>query len=241
MREIIQIDEDLCNGCGECIVSCEEAALQLVDTPNGKKARLIKDIYCDGMGNCIGSCPVGAITIIQREAEEYDEKATEEWIKQNKQKSRITPHHGGGCPGTRMMNWDSSDVESAINVERIPSRLKQWPVQLHLVSPMAPYFKGTDLVFAADCVPFAYPNFHEDFLKDKAIAIACPKLDNTQPYLDKITAIIQHNRPRSVHVVIMEVPCCGGLARLVHAAIQQSGLDIPFTYTVISVRGERLN
>lgn len=244
LRDIIQIDEELCNGCGECIVSCEEAAIQLVDTPNGKKARLVKDIYCDGMGNCIGSCPTGAITIIQREAEAFDEKATEEWIKQNRAQHHSSPvhhHGGGGCPGSRMMNWDDEPEESAAQNVRLSSQLRQWPVQLHLVSPMAPYFQGADIVFAADCVPFAYPNFHEDFIKDKTIAIACPKLDNTQPYLDKIRAIIQHNRPKSVHVVIMEVPCCSGLARLVHAAIQESGLNIPFSYSVISIRGERLN
>ncbi|GAB4174831.1 MAG: 4Fe-4S binding protein [Calditrichia bacterium] len=244
VRDIVHIDEELCNGCGDCIVSCEEAAIQLVDTPNGKKARLVKEIYCDGLGACLGSCPVGAITIEQREAEEFDEEATHEWVQKVNHKPEVpNPHHahGGGCPGSRMRNWEEADAVVVPVSTRQAPQLRQWPVQLHLVSPMAPYFKGANLVFAADCVPFAYPNFHEDYIKGRAIAIACPKLDDTQPYLDKIKAIIEQNEPASIEVVIMEVPCCSGLVRLVHAALQETGLNIPFTYSVIGIRGDRVN
>jgi len=248
-RKIIKIDEELCNGCGSCVPGCAEQALQLVDTPNGKKARMVKEIYCDGLGACLGACPTGALTIEEREAELFDEAAAMAHAKAvapelygsetAAQHSHASPPQIGGCPGSRTLQWEQSE-NGLSEPARSQSELRQWPVQLHLVPPSAPYFKNADLVFVADCVPFAYPNLHQDFIKDKAIAIACPKLDDTQNYTSKIASIIKTNQPKSIQVVRMQVPCCGGLVYLVKEAAKQAGTTLPIEEIIIGIKGEKI-
>ncbi|GAK49023.1 iron-sulfur cluster-binding oxidoreductase [Candidatus Moduliflexus flocculans] len=244
-RKIINIDESLCDGCGLCVPSCHEQAIQIVETPNGPKARLVKEMYCDGLGACLGHCPTGALTIEEREAEMFDEAATHAHVEQvNAPVNRpatAMPH--GGCPSARMFQWDEPQQAQtqAQPAAALHSELRQWPVQLHLVPPSAPYFKNADLVIAADCVPFAYANFHQEFLKGdgKAVVIGCPKLDDTGAYLQKLTQIVALNCPKSITIVNMEVPCCFGLVRLVQQAIQQAGVEVPVTVSTISIRGEK--
>ncbi len=243
-RKIINIDEALCDGCGLCIPSCHEQAIQLVDTPNGKKARLVKEMFCDGLGACLGHCPTGALTIEEREAEMFDETATHAHVQHVQtpvnRPAAAMPH--GGCPSARSFQWEDTPQTQAQPTVALRSELRQWPVQLHLLPPSAPYFKNADLVIAADCVPFAYANFHQEFLKGdgKALAIGCPKLDDTGAYLQKLTQIVALNHPKSITIVNMEVPCCFGLVRLIQQAIQQAGVDVPFTVTTISIKGEKL-
>lgn len=253
-RKIINIDEDLCDGCGLCIPSCHEQAIQLVETPNGKKARLVKEIYCDGLGACLGTCPTGALTIEEREAEAFDEAATQRYIAAETEHAESTGakvtqeapvFHG--CPSARMLQWDEHSETTRQSVQSLKSvvpqsGLRQWPVQLHLVPPNATYFHHANLVMAADCVPFAYANFHQEFLKgeENAIAVGCPKLDDTRAYLEKLTQIIRLNYLKSIHVVNMEVPCCFGLVRLVQQAIDQAGVDVPVKVTTISIKGDKL-
>jgi NAD-dependent dihydropyrimidine dehydrogenase PreA subunit len=263
-RKIITIDEELCNGCEQCIPSCPEQAIQMVDTPDGPKARLVKEIYCDGLGACLGNCPTGALTIEKREAEAYDDEATiarikemapeslETHIKHMKEHApEISPQHthtattGFACPSARMLQWDKQAEEQKKTVEQttlLQSELRQWPVQLHLVPPVAPYFRNADLFLAADCVPFAYANFHQEFLKGKnrAIAVGCPKLDDAQVYVEKLTQIITIAKPKSITVVNMEVPCCFGLGRIVQLAVEQSGQDVPCKTVTISIKGDKL-
>ncbi|MCS7152265.1 MAG: 4Fe-4S dicluster domain-containing protein [Endomicrobia bacterium] len=261
-RKIIVIDEDKCNGCGLCIPSCPEQALQIVETPNGPKARLVKEFYCDGLGACLGSCPTGALTIEERETEPYDEEATiarikevapdmlEVHIKHMKEHAQDLPQHHThkmpkgmtSCPSAQMMSWDKLEKSSSSHkldkTQKIESELRQWPIQLHLVSPLAPYFKNADIMFVADCVPFAYANFHQELLKGKAIAIACPKLDEVDVYYDKIQQIIETAEPKSITVVNMEVPCCFGLMHIVEEAVKKSGKKIPVKQIIIGIKGE---
>ena len=253
-RKIINIDEDLCDGCGLCIPSCHERAIQLVDTPNGKKARLVKEIYCDGLGACLGTCPTGALTIEEREAEAFDEAATQRYVaaetghaESTAQKTTQQAPVFHDCPSARMFQWGAQSETTEQSVQSgqsvvSQSELRQWPVQLHLVPPNAPYFQQANLVIAADCVPFAYANFHQEFLKgeDNAIAVGCPKLDDTRAYLEKLTQIIRLNQLKSIRIVNMEVPCCFGLVRLVQQAIDRSGVDVPVKVTTISIKGDKL-
>lgn len=226
IRKIINIDEEKCNGCGACVSACHEGAIGLV---NGK-ARLLRDDYCDGLGDCLPTCPTGAITFVEREAADYNEKA----VMENKLKSHGAVHHGG-CPGSRLSRIvHEHGVQNYVKAE---SRLSQWPVQIKLVPINAPYFDGADLLIAADCTAFAYGNFHNDFIKDKITLIGCPKLDSVD-YSEKLTAIFAVNDIKSVSVVRMQVPCCGGIQAAVKKAIDASGKDIPLNVTVISTGGE---
>lgn len=235
IRKIVRIDEEKCNGCGECVPSCAEGAIQIVDG----KARLLADNLCDGLGACLGDCPLGAITIEEREADEFDEEAVEEHLKAAAPAPRAAhaapaSAPGGGCPSARVQSF----APAAGGCPSAPSRLAQWPVQLHLVPPSAPFLRGADLLLAADCAPFAYPDFHETLLKGKALLIACPKLDDTSPYLDKLTAMLSQNDIRSLTVVHMEVPCCSGLIHLARQALAASGRDIPLHTVRVVIRGE---
>jgi len=266
IRKIININEDLCTGCGECIPGCPEQAIQLVETPDGRKARLVKEIYCDGLGACLGSCPTGALTIEERVAAPYNDDATIERIKEiapevmdihikhmeehaseldaSHQNQLEMPHprpktHGStGCPSAQMMYWTEEEDETDKSA-RIKSELRQWPVQLALVSPSAPYFQNANIAFIADCVPLCYPNFHQDFLKGKAIAICCPKLDEVQEYIPKIAQIIKLGNPNRIQVVHMSVPCCFGLGALVEEAKKQAESDIPIEEVIIGIKGEK--
>jgi len=225
IRNIVQIDEEKCNGCGQCVINCAESALKIVDG----KARLISEKYCDGLGACLGHCPQDAITIIQRESAEFDEAAVEKHL----QRTNLSC----GCPGT---------MAREINVgAKGPSPLRNWPVQLKLISPDAEYFAGKDIVIAADCTAFAYGNFHERFLKVGAsgrspvLIIACPKLDNAADmYIEKLAELFKTAKPKSVTIVRMEVPCCFGLTKIVDTAKVQSGADVKLEEVIIEVEGE---
>lgn len=231
IRKIVQIDEGKCNGCGLCIPNCVEGALQIVDG----KARLMSERFCDGLGACLGHCPQEAITIIEREAEDFDEKAVESYLHQKKESSPQPEYIG--CPSSRPHQFDvphSGSESTPVDV----SQLTHWPVQLKLVPVHAPYFLEADLLVAADCVPFAYPNFHQDFLKGRIVLVGCPKLDDVQYYQQKLTEILKVNSIRSITVPYMEVSCCFGLVRTIEKAIANSGKKIPLRKVKVSIRGE---
>ena len=273
-RKVIEINEELCNGCGNCIPNCPEGALQIIDG----KARLISDLFCDGLGACVGECPLGALKVVEREAEPYDEKKVmENIVKQGK--NVIAAHlkhlkehgeirlfnealtflqekgienplieerhsHIGGCPSSRAMsikreNVKRENVKEQKNYESMPSNLSNWPVQMKLISPYAPYLKGADILLCADCVPFAYANFHNDFLKDKIAIILCPKLDETiDDYIEKLTEILRVNKPKSITIPHMEVPCCFGIVHIAKEAIRQSGIEVEFKDITITIGGD---
>jgi Fe-S-cluster-containing hydrogenase component 2 len=237
-REIVKIDEEKCNGCGLCVPACAEGAIRIVDG----KARLIADNLCDGLGACLGDCPMDAITIEQREADEFDEEAVEEHLAASGEEKPAAAHssHQGGCPSARLMTFGKE--ESAPAAEGPGSRqsqLRQWPVQMHLVPPSAPFLRDADLLLAADCVPFAYADFHRDFLQGKALLIGCPKLDDGQAYLHKLTAILENNDIKTLTVMHMEVPCCSGLIAIARQALAASGRDLQLETIRIGIQGER--
>ncbi|KPL26056.1 MAG: 4Fe-4S ferredoxin [Bacteroides sp. SM1_62] len=302
-RQIIKIDEEKCDGCGSCVPTCHEGALQIIDD----KAVLISDLMCDGLGACIGHCPQDALTIEEREAEPYDEiavmkemiqkgknvvtahmkhlkehqehsylKQGVEYLLQNKErldfnpvevirevhqhgKPRNTAHHapvpepagmhvhaGGGCPGSREMsfmpgNQSGQAIPAVGTLEDQPSALRQWPVQLHLINPGAGYFQGSDLLVSADCVAYALGNFHSEHLQQKSLVIACPKLDsNMQAYEQKLTALIDQAVVNTITVMIMEVPCCGGLLQLVQAATSSASRKVPVKAVQVGIQGQIL-
>ena len=212
LRKIIKIDEEKCNGCGACALSCHEGAIEMI---NGK-AKLTREDYCDGLGDCLPACPTGAITFEEREAPAYDERA----VLKAKQEKHTLPC---GCPGTnsKAIKREACEVTTNANVT---SQLQQWPVQIKLVAVNAPYFDGAKLLVAADCTAFAYGNFHNEFIRNHITLIGCPKLDMVD-YTEKLTAIIQNNDIKSVTVVRMEVPCCGGIENAVKNALQKSVSD----------------
>jgi len=273
-RKIITIDEDLCNGCGECVTACAEGALQIV---NGK-ARLVKEDFCDGFGACIGDCPTGALKIVERDAAEYDPAATREHLAATGNAEALhrfdaaaAEHaaqghlHGapaarpapaprrtpppapafGGCPGMRVRD-SSADAPPArptpggagLPAHVNPSELRQWPIQLHLVPPGAPFFRGKELVVMSTCGPLASADVHWRFLRGRAVVVACPKLDRTDPYVEKLAAILSDGTIPKVIVVRMEVPCCGGLTRIVEEAAQMTGRqDLAVEETTLSLDG----
>lgn len=239
VRKIVHIDEEKCNGCGLCIPNCHEGAIAIIDG----KARLLRDDLCDGLGNCLGECPLDAIHIIEREAEEFDEEAVKEHLA--KQEAPKVQHTGGGCPGSRVMKIERKEEHSARDVStddveiRIKPQLRQWPVQLNLVPINAPYFKNADLLVTADCVPIAYPDYHLDLLKGRAVAIGCPKLDKVEEYVEKLTQMIKVNNFKSITVAYMEVPCCLGIVRAVETAIANAGQSVPLDKVCISIEGNR--
>lgn len=237
LRKIVKIDEEKCNGCGVCVPACVEGALQIIDG----KARLVSEIYCDGLGACLGECPQGAITIEEREVQEFDEAAA------CYHKETETHQHGElpcGCPSATVTQFRAqAEAETSgpvLSPTRPKSTLRQWPVQLTLVPPTAPFLKHAEVLLAADCVPFAYASFHEDFIKDHALLTACPKLDDYQAHLKKLTDILRQSQVKSLTVVHMEVPCCFGLVQMARTAIRASGQDIPFKEVTIGVRGDVL-
>lgn len=234
IREIVKIDEEKCNGCGLCVPSCAEGAIKIVDG----KAKLISDNLCDGLGACLGSCPMDAIIIEKRSADAFDEEAVEKHLQKEE---------GGlsGCPSARVMSIDtpcgcpsSDDNDSEEGGENRPSELRQWPVQMHLVPPTAPFLQGAEILLAADCAPFAYADFHKDILKGKALLIGCPKLDDGQAYLEKLTAMLKGNNVKSLSVAHMEVPCCSGLISIVREAIAASGVAVPLETICVGIKGD---
>ncbi|HOU99282.1 MAG TPA: 4Fe-4S dicluster domain-containing protein [Bacteroidales bacterium] len=278
-RQVIQIDEQKCTGCGDCVTGCAEGALQIIDG----KARLISDVLCDGLGACIGVCPEGAIEIIEREAEPYNEiKVVAQMVKQGKNtlvahmkhlkehdmheylkqavgylmehKSELpfnaeevirevhfyNPHGGHGCLGSKTMQFKKTENTSATDIDQ-SSELRQWPVQMHLISPVAPYFQNADVLLAADCVAYTLGNFHSKYLKNKSLAVACPKLDSNQDvYLEKLVRMMDEAQINTLTVMIMEVPCCGGLLRLVQSALARSERKVPVKVIKVGVQGDIL-
>jgi Pyruvate/2-oxoacid:ferredoxin oxidoreductase delta subunit len=293
-RTIIKIDEEKCNGCGQCISGCHEGALQLVDG----KARMISELYCDGLGACIGECPVGAIELVEAEALPYNETATikriaatgrntviahlkhlanhkqaeyiqeaVKWLRANghdikpsdfmadeathqqlhaqahgfKPAAATHVHESGGCPGSAMRDFRQLAPTPVATNSTVASQLRQWPVQLHLLNPQAPYLNGADLLVAADCTAFSVGNFHDVFLKGKALAIACPKLDsNKEIYIEKLAEMIDRSRLNTITVMMMEVPCCGGLQQLVSMALAKAQRKVPMKKIIVSLKGEIL-
>ncbi len=284
IREVVNIDENLCNGCGDCVPSCHEGALQIIDG----KARLLSDLMCDGLGACLGHCPQGAITIEKREAEAYNEtkvmeimvdkgentvlahmkhlkehnelaflKEAVKFLKTNESMIQLDvnqviskvhssnvhdDHATGGCPGSQTMSFDVKSASKSGN-EMISgqSELRQWPVQMHLINPAAEYFQNADVVLAADCVAFALGNFHQKFLKGKSLAIACPKLDTGQDiYVEKIKRLIDESKINTLNVMIMQVPCCGGLLQMTKMAVDQTSRKVPIKVTLVGIEGNIL-
>jgi Pyruvate/2-oxoacid:ferredoxin oxidoreductase delta subunit len=217
-RKIIEIDRELCNGCGLCTTACDEGALALDDEG---KAYLVRELYCDGMGMCLNVCPTDALAIVERETDPYDYKATVEHVARTRGEEAVALVH--------------KDPEA----EGAPARseITQWPIQLHLISPAAPYFRGADLLIAADCTAFALGSFHHDLLKGRKMVIACPKLDDIGPYADKLADLIRDNELKSITVAIMTVPCCGGLRYLVDNAVAQARVDLPVRTVVVGIDG----
>lgn len=235
LRKIVQIDEEKCNGCGLCVPSCAEGAIRIV---NGK-ARLAADNLCDGLGACLGECPQDAIRIIERDADEFDEEAVAEHRGETHAGFAGEKPHHGGCPGSRVMSFAPRETTaSSVASVRQASQLRQWPVQLSLVPTSAPYFQDADLLITADCVPFAYGDFHREFLAGKAVVVGCPKLDDNRFYLEKLTELFRASSLRSITVLRMEVPCCGGIVMAARQALAASGKDIPFCEVIIGVNGE---
>jgi ferredoxin len=234
IRQVIHIDEEKCTGCGACAKACHEGAIGMV---NGK-AKLMRDDYCDGLGDCLPSCPAGAITFVKREAAAYDEAAVLA-AKAEKQRHAEAPLPCG-CPGSAAKTIQRS-AECAVNNTVAPqeSQLRQWPVQIKLVPLQAPYFDGADLLVAADCTAYAYANFHQEFIRGHITLVGCPKLDATD-YSIKLTEILRNNNIRSVTVVRMEVPCCGGIEQAVRKAIQASGKCLPWSIVILSTDGRIL-
>ena len=247
VRKIIEIDEELCDGCGNCVPSCAEGALQIIDG----KARVVADIYCDGLGACLGECPQNALKIIEREADEFDEEAVEEFLAEKKTgesaEPRIIPMVSGGCPSAQMQTFKTiaADATTAQPITESTAReaesaLSHWPVQIMLVPPTAPFLKGADLLVLADCVPVAFPTLHQDFLQGKAVMMGCPKFDDAQHYIEKFAQICKVSGIKSITAVVMEVPCCSALPMIVKKGMELSGAPIPMEEVVISTRGKVL-
>ena len=231
LRNIVKIDEEKCNGCGLCVNACAEGAIKIIDG----KARLVSEIYCDGLGACLGHCPQDAITIEKRQAENFDEEATEAYLAKEK---NAQVQSDFVCPGMAAKQLrKKAEPDDTVQAGEVPSRLGQWPVQLKLVSPHTPYFASADLLLVADCVPFAMGDFHNRFLKDHSIAVGCPKLDDVQFYIEKLAAILQANKLNSLTVIHMEVPCCSGLAHIAREAIAKSKIDMAFEDVTIDLQG----
>jgi NAD-dependent dihydropyrimidine dehydrogenase PreA subunit len=276
IREVIEIEEGKCNGCGNCIPGCPEGALQVIDG----KARLVADYLCDGIGACVGECPQDALHVTKKETGKYDEKKVIEnivgygintvkahlkhlrshgqadylktayevlkekniTVKEDETKeAEKTQHDSGGCPGSRMINFlDKKNTTEPEDAQ--PSQLRQWPVQLHLVSPQAPYFKKADVLLAADCVAYAMGNFHRDYLKGKALIIACPKLDSDmEVYVQKITALADEAGINTLTVMRMQVPCCGGLVQTAKEGLAKAAKKVPLKAITIGLQGEALD
>ena len=236
-RKIIEINESLCDGCGLCIQACAEGAIQIIDG----KARVISEKFCDGLGACLGECPRGALAIIEREAEAFDDTAVHEHLKSLKQMPPPqTPHEHAGCP-SMMIHFQPAEKKKT--TPKTPSAgpasaLAQWPVQIRLIPPSAPFLKNARLLVAADCVPVAYGSFHEDFLDGRVVMLGCPKFDDRTLYLDRFTEIFRQNDIRDITVLDMEVPCCSSLPRIVREALARAGKDTPIRERVISISGK---
>lgn len=246
-RKMIEIDEEKCDGCGQCAIACAEGALAIVDG----KAKVVNEVFCDGLGACIGECPQGALRIVEREAPGFDEGAVKEHLDRTAPEKAHALRHGHarahaepepcGCPSAKPMTVRSAaEAGHAHHADDLPPQLTNWPVQWKLVSPAMPFFRGADVLLAADCVPFAFRDFHGRFLQGKPVIIGCPKLDEQGDYQQRIADVFKEAVPRSVTVVRMQVPCCSGLTRIAKEAVKATGIDIPIKEIVIGIRGDVL-
>lgn len=246
IRKMIEIDEEKCDGCGLCAEACAEGAIKIVDG----KARLVSERYCDGLGACVGECPRDAISIVEREAEAFDEEAVEKHLAGSWSESahgHAAATTGGtlpcGCPSSavrELAGEEAAPLEAVGGAAHAPSRLRNWPVQLHLVPVNAPYLRGARLLLAADCVPFALAGFHDRLLAGRVLLVGCPKLDDADFYRDKLAAILKINGVREITVAHMEVPCCSGLVNLARQAVELSGKAIPFSTVKVGIEGRVL-
>lgn len=246
-RKIVHIDEEKCDGCGQCVPSCPEGAIQIIDG----KARLVSDTYCDGLGACLGRCPRDAITIVQRDAAPFDEQAAHAHVAAVRNAAPSNKGHSG-CPGSAvkslnlnvLSNGPAPGLPTGNGVQRneSESRLANWPLQLHLVPPNAPFLRQADVLLVADCVPVAHPDFHRRFLTGaRPVVMGCPKLDDGMAYVPKLAQMIRASSLRSITVLHMEVPCCTGLLRIAEAAVQQAGSRVPVRDVTVAIDGRELN
>jgi ferredoxin len=242
LRKIIEIDDELCDGCGECIPSCAEGALEIVDG----KARIIADKLCDGLGACLGECPTGALKVIERESDEFDEEAVEEHLeKQKKAAHQAQQNMPCGCPSTQIQTFVPIESHPETQIPKVigaegESALSHWPVKIRLIPPKAPFLKGADLLVLADCVPATFPTMNRDFIKGRVVMMGCPKFDDAQDYIEKFAEIFKIAGIKSITNVFMEVPCCSGLPMIVKKGLEASGRNIPVNDVVISTRGKIL-
>ena len=241
MRKIIEIDEERCNGCGECVPGCAEGAIQVIDG----KAKLVADKFCDGLGACLGDCPMDALRVIEREADEFDEAAVEEHLKTFQPTEQPAEQTMAcGCPSSQIRSFEADETcpnaGPAVGAGRGESALTHWPIQITLIPPTAPFLKGADLLVLADCVGGAYAGLHRDLMVGRVVMMGCPKLDNAEAYIQKFTEVFKTAKPKSIKIAMMEVPCCSGLAHIVKEALKASQAAIPLEEVVFSVRGERL-
>ncbi|MEW6673492.1 MAG: 4Fe-4S binding protein [Thermodesulfobacteriota bacterium] len=244
MRKIIQIDEELCDGCGQCVPSCAEGALEIVDG----KARIVADKFCDGLGACLGECPTGALKVIERQAEDFDEAAVEKHLaEQGNKPAQKEPARQHGCPSARLQTFQpvascqDANKPTALQSGDTASALTHWPVKIRLIPPTAPFLKGADLLVVADCAPVAFTNLHRDFLKGKTVMMGCPKFDDAQAYIDKFAEIFKTADIKRITTLVMEVPCCAGLPVIVKKGLEKSGKKIPLEEVVVSTRGKVLD
>ena len=239
-RKIIEIDENKCNGCGLCILSCAEGALKLIDG----KARLVGDILCDGIGACIGECPLGALTIVEREADAFNEDAVEHHLSTKQPHGAVQSGPAMlacGCPSSSIMTLKTKTLNQEENLcAEMNSQLGHWPVKLQLLSPAAPFLKGSNMLLMADCCGVASPTLHNKLLKGRTVAIACPKLDDVEKHIGRLAEILAQATPKTLSVVHMEVPCCTGLVHAAIEALRRSGVNIPMKHIVIGRGGEIL-
>lgn len=236
-RKIVRIDEEKCDGCGECVPACHEGAIQIIEG----KARLVGENLCDGLGDCLGHCPQSAITVEVREADEYDEVAVKEHLAKMEAKKEEPETLACGCPGTAAMSFENKDAEGCVceGVDA-PSRLGHWPVQLWLLSPEAPYLKGSDLLIAADCTAYALGAFHDRLLAGKTLAITCPKFNDSQMDISRLASIFKEAGLKGITLAVMEVPCCQGLISNVKKALDMAGVDMAFKIVTVSRDGKVL-
>lgn len=237
-RKIIEINEELCDGCGLCVPACAEGAIQII----GGKARVVSDKFCDGLGACLGECPRGALAIVEREAEAFDDSAVHKHLESlKKTPTGLNPHEHAGCPSMMIRFGSPAEKKKTMQESssaKTASALAQWPVQIRLIPPSAPFLKNARLLIAADCVPVAYGSFHEDFLDGRAVMLGCPKLDDWKFYLERFTEIFRQNNIQDITVLDMEVPCCSALPRIVREALARAGKDIPVQEKIISISGK---
>ena len=240
LRKIIEINEDLCDGCGVCVPACEEGAIQIIDG----KARVVAEKYCDGLGACLGECPQGAITIIERVAEDFDPEAVEEYLQNLESSSPAVETLACGCPSTQMQIFETASACQAANQPQnqaaVHSSLGHWPVQIKLVPPHAPFLQHADLLILADCAAVAYAGLHQELLKDRVVMMGCPKFDDVPDYVERFTEIFRQNDVNTITTVIMEVPCCSGLPMIVKNGLEAAGKSLPIRKIVISTNGKLL-